>query len=447
MNKKTALFFTLVILGAGFSGCTSDNENTSTDDEEKSKISDLENRLDEYIFEINNLSKSLNESNDNVTRLTNLLANNSASTGELSNKLQENLTIIQNLRAQIIELDLKITELNIQLSGDSEDNDIPKLIVITVDVEAGNNCGIGREIQTCIYGNFGNQSAGISEMMDIGDEVGVKISFFVDVMEIYAYGNQLIQVMQDIDSRGHDVQLHFHPSMVNSTNWEIIQNSEEWNESGATKDTYMTCWDQNTADFWFNRAMEIFDEANISRPIAYRSGAYRYCDTIIQAMANNNMTQSYNYNTFSSGRQNFNAGFLHNFQWENEVYEFPITYVKDEDGGLSISSRIDESTWTIPVNETFERYYEDQSSYRVMTMILHSFSFLDRNETGQYYLKDETKLNNFRNFMDNLSNEYTIVSASELQSYIDNGSVKAEFKFPLRFIENECHRDDSTHSH
>ena len=447
MNKKTALFFTLVILGAGFSGCTSDNENTSTDDEEKSKISDLENRLDEYIFEINNLSKSLNESNDNVTRLTNLLANNSASTGELSNKLQENLTIIQNLRAQIIELDLKITELNIQLSGDSEDNDIPKLIVITVDVEAGNNCGIGREIQTCIYGSFGNQSAGISEMMDIGDEVGVKISFFVDVMEIYAYGNQLIQVMQDIDSRGHDVQLHFHPSMVNSTNWEIIQNSEEWNESGATKDTYMTCWDQNTADFWFNRAMEIFDEANISRPIAYRSGAYRYCDTIIQAMANNNMTQSYNYNTFSSGRQNFNAGFLHNFQWENEVYEFPITYVKDEDGGLSISSRIDESTWTIPVNETFERYYEDQSSYRVMTMILHSFSFLDRNETGQYYLKDETKLNNFRNFMDNLSNEYTIVSASELQSYIDNGSVKAEFKFPLRFIENECHRNDASHSH
>ena len=49
--------------------------------------------------------------------------------------------------------------------------------------------------------------------------------------------------------------------------------------------------------------------------------------------------------------------------------------------------------------------------------------------------------------MDNLSNEYTIVSASELQSYIDNGSVKAEFKFPLRFIENECHRNDASHSH
>ena len=58
-------------------------------------------------------------------------------------------------------------------------------------------------------------------------------------------------------------------------------------------------------DFWFSRAMEIFDEANVPRPIAYRGGAYRYCDTIIEAMAKHNMTQSYNYNIYSSGRQNF----------------------------------------------------------------------------------------------------------------------------------------------
>lgn len=345
-------------------------------------------------------------------------------------------------------------ELENQLLDESEDKATPKLLVITVDVEAGSNCrkttsnnSTNSEISTCMYGIFGNQSAGISEMMDIADEVGVKISFFVDVMEVYAYGDELIQVMQDIDSRGHDVQLHFHPSMINSTNWDIIQNSEEWNESGATRDTYMTCWNQNTADFWFSKAMEIFDEANITRPIAYRSGAYRYCDTIIQAMANHNMTQSYNYNMFSSGRQNFTAGYLHNFQWENEVYEFPITYVKDEDDGLRISSRIDESTWTIPVNETFDRFYENQSSTRVMTMILHSFSFLDRNESGDYYLKDQTKVNNFRDFMFNLSEEYVIISASELQTYIDDGTVTSEFTFPLRFIENECHRADTPHVH
>ena len=464
-NKSftTSLILVLLTLSASFSGCISQEEKTqeSTADSYQSQISELENQTIFYQNQVNNLSMLLLSSNNNVSILSNILLNNSDENQVLNSKLMENITHIEYLNQQIdnqleqimllqseiLSLQSTIGDLEQQIIVETIQTPPPKLLVLTVDVEAGPRCGDVDPVSTCMYGKFGNQSAGIGEMMDIADEVGVKMSFFVDVMEIYAYGNQLIQVMQDIDSRGHDVQLHFHPSMINSTNWEIIQNSNEWNESGAIKDTYMTCWDQNTADFWFNRAMEIFDEANISRPIAYRSGAYRYCDTIIQAMGNYNMTQSYNYNIFSSGRQNFTAGFLHNFQWENEVFEFPITYVKDEDGGVRISSRIDESTWTIPVNETFERYYENQSSFRVMTMILHSFSFLDKNESGQYYLKDETKLNNFKNFMHNLSEEYTIVSASELQSYIDNSSIKAEFKFPLRFIENECHRNEAAHSH
>ena len=136
----------------------------------------------------------------------------------------------------------------------------------------------------------------------------------------------------------------------------------------------------------------------------------------------------------------FTAGYLHNFQWENGVFEFPITYVEDENSQLRMSSRIDESTWSIPVNETFERYYENQSSTRVMTMILHSFSFLDHNETEGYYLEDQSKVEAFRSFMHNLSDEYTIVSASQLQDYIDNGTIEGEFKLPLRFLENECHR-------
>jgi hypothetical protein len=463
MNRQIAVVFSIIIIGASLSGCMSESDDTTEESETapESQISDLEKQTLLNQNKINELSKSINQSNENLTILSELLDNVSNNRDYLILQLQENISKIQILSTQIeqlllqnSEMELTIEELETQLQSEPEDPITPKLLVITVDVEAGSNCkkldadnATNSEITTCMYGIFGNQSAGIVEMMDIADEVGVKISFFVDVMEIYAYGDELIQVMQDIDSRGHDVQLHFHPSMINSTNWDIIQNSEEWNESGATRETYMTCWDQNTADFWFSKAMEIFDEANITRPIAYRSGAYRYCDTIIQAMANHNMTQSYNYNMFSSGRQNFTAGYLHNFQWENGVFEFPITYVKDTDGELSIYSRIDESTWSISVNDTFERYFENQSSTRVMTMILHSFSFLDKNESGQWYLKDQVKVDAFRAFMLNLSDEYTIVSSSELQVYLDDDSIEGEFKLPLRFLENECHRNEAPHSH
>ena len=82
-----------------------------------------------------------------------------------------------------------------------------------------------------------------------------------------------------------------------------------------------------------------------------------------------------------------------------------------------------------------------------MTMILHSFSFLDKNESGQWYLKDQSKVDAFRHFMLNLSDEYTIVSASELQEYLNNDSIEGEFKLPLSFLENECHRNDVSHSH
>jgi len=440
----------MLIVGSTLGGCLSGNEDSTVDSVDES----LQNQIDNLELNLDELSKSLNESNNNLVMLSEILANVSNNQDDFAFLLEENRSRNQNLSTQVADLlqqisdlQLKIQDLEQELESTVENIIIPpKLLVITVDVEAGNGCRetisneSNDEISKCMYGVFGDQRAGIGEMMDIADEVGVKISFFVDVLEVYAHGDELIQVMQYIDSRGHDVQLHFHPSMINSSSWELIENSEAWNQSKANKGIYMPCWNQDTANFWFAHAMEIFDEANITRPIAYRSGAYRYCDTIIQSMSNFNMSQSYNYNIYSAGRQNFTAGYLHNFQWSNDVFEFPITYVEDGNGQLIESSRIDESTWSIPINETFERFYGNQSSTRVMTMILHSFSFLSRNETGEFYLEDQTKVEEFRSFMHNLSDEYTIVSASQLQTYIDNGSVKGEFKLPLRLLENECHR-------
>jgi hypothetical protein len=229
--------------------------------------------------------------------------------------------------------------------------------------------------------------------------------------------------------------------MIDSTSWEEIKASEKWIESGASKETYMTCWTQETADYWISKAMEIFDLAGIDRPIAFRGGAYRYCDTVIRAMGNHGMTQSYNYNMFTS-TQNFSYGYIQNFEWENGIMELPISYVIDENGEIELSSRIDESTyeWNISINETFERFYVNQPSTRVMTMILHSFSFLSKNESNYFYLEDYSKLDHFRDFLNNFPSEFQIVSASELQVYIDQGIIASEFTLPLEYISHECHR-------
>ena len=79
---------------------------------------------------------------------------------------------------------------------------------------------------------------------------------------------------------------------------------------------------------------------------------------------------------------------------ENDIFEFPITYVQDINGDIVSSSRIDESLWSdwFNVAEVFERYYDNQSSTRVMTAILHSFSFLDKTKQVIFILKTILKL-------------------------------------------------------
>ena len=326
--------------------------------------------------------------------------------------------------------------------------EIPKLLVISVNVEAGSKCanlsseeGVSEHVSRCIWGVFGNERAGIKEMMDAADEVDIKISFFVDVLEFYSYSTEIIEVMQYIDSRGHDVQMRMYPSMVNLSSWNDILVSESWNESGAIQDNYMSCWTQETADYWFSKSMEIFDLAGIDRPIAFRAGAYRYCDTIIISMAKYGLTQSYNYNLFTS-TQNFSYGYVQNFEWENGVMEFPVSYVVNENGEIVVYSRIDESVYEQewPVSETFERFFSNQQDTRVMTMVLYSFSFLSKNESNYFYLEDYTKLDLFTQFLNSLPSEYKVVSVSELQEYIDQGIIKSEFRLPLESISNECHR-------
>ena len=274
-------------------------------------------------------------------------------------------------------------------------------------------------IDLAVYGVDGEKRAGIIEMMDVADEFGVEISFFVDVIEIYLHGDEWGEMMQLIFQRGHDVQLHFHPRLLSDSDWDRIESSPEWIESGAVRGVNANCWSQATADYFWNDAMRIFDDLEITRPIAFRGGGYRFCDTSIVAMKNTNMTQSYNYNQFSQA-QNFapERGYMDHFTWENGVMEFPISYVRWEEGGeIDVSRRIDESPVFLAnesywgQNHTLEMYFNhtspDPEIFRtqVMTFIWHSFSFLTHtggNDTWNYIVEDYSKIESFRYFLENL---------------------------------------------
>ena len=73
-------------------------------------------------------------------------------------------------------------------------------------------------------------------------------------------------------------------------------------------------------------------------------------------------------------------------------------------------------------------------------MTMYSFSLLDKNDTGYFTLSETTKLDLFGEFLNNLPNEYEVVSTKQLQDYIDSGIIKTELVLSLDNLENECPR-------
>ena len=370
---------------------------------------------------------------------------------EFCNRLAPAIDGVLEEANKAIEFDEYLNDLNEDVPPQislPESIGTPQLMVLTVNVEAGSRCAdqtidgdYKNQISRCVWGEFQDERAGISEMMDAADSSNVTLSFFVDVLGYYSYGLEIIEVLKYIDSRGHDVQMRMYPSMVNSSSWNEVMQTEEWELSGAKKENYLSCWDQETSDFWFQKSMELFDLAEIDRPIAFRAGAFRYCDSIIESLAKNNLTQSYNYNLFSQN-QNFSFGYMHNFEWSNGIHEIPVTYIVSDEGILEPYSRVDESiyeqNWN--VQETFDRFYSQDSATQVITMSMYSYSLLSKNESGFFVFENYDKLTMFENFLNNFPDDFTIVSARELQIYIDAGEIRPELVLDLNSLSNECHK-------
>jgi len=69
-----------------------------------------------------------------------------------------------------------------------------------------------------VWGRIGTKVYGIPLIMDIADSFGLKLTFFVEVLNKYFFGeNESREVCEYILKRGHDVQLHLHPNYLNFT--------------------------------------------------------------------------------------------------------------------------------------------------------------------------------------------------------------------------------------
>ena len=400
----------------------------------------LSENLDDCYDLIEQEKTALQQANDEILILQQNLDNN---INQTNNQLQQANDEILMLQQNIEDLNSQIYDIEHQLypngtiPGPGHTGD--KYIVITIDVEAQPPRQTGQHVERLIYGNFTEGRAGILEMMDAADAIGAKLSFFVDILEEYLYPGEISQVLDDINSRGHDIQLHTHPEYIPENVWQQWQQDPLWDELGVERTTASNCWNQGTAEFILGKELEILDQNNISKPVAFRGGAYRYNANLLNAMADLGINNSYNYNPIVSSQQ-FDRGKQPIFQWENGVYEIPVSYFSSSNN--QFSDRFDSNEWNdTDLSVLINEFFNEAKGDTVLVMMMHSWELLGTEEDledGKYnYVYDGTwRSEAFQQFLQNLPEDVNVITATELSEKINSGEFSPYWMFDQSQIAN-----------
>jgi len=141
-------------------------------------------------------------------------------------------------------------------------------VIVTVDTEfSSHKDDIG------IFGRIGEKEYGISKIMNILDNEGVKATFFVDVYGYRKCGKRIMKdICLNIHSKGHDVQLHTHPDWIYDKNRG-----------------YMAKYSLEEQVEIIKHGKELLEDWIGEGPIAHRAGDWGANDNTIKALEVNNI--------------------------------------------------------------------------------------------------------------------------------------------------------------
>jgi hypothetical protein len=284
-------------------------------------------------------------------------------------------------------------------------------LVITVDVEALPDRAPTDHVKRLIYGDFGDaRRAGIEEMMDAADKVGVKMTFFFDVLEETLYPGQIEGVAKRIVTRGHDLQLHTHPDKPPPSFWTDL---------GITA-KMSPLFNRADADALFAYTHRLFDRWGLARPIAFRAGGYEYSRGFIEAMPAAKISYSYNYNPRAASQRK-HLGRQAMFAWQNGVTEIPLSYTPH----FFKETRFDDNLLSDVPNmiQEIERFGRSYEADNVLVMMMHSWSFLDLQGDHRVYAGDQKRMQ-FERFLRELPAAVRVVTATQLATLFEQGTLQ-----------------------
>lgn len=220
-----------------------------------------------------------------------------------------------------------------------------------------------------IFGQVGDEHFGIPLIMDIADRYGLKVVFFVEVLNKYFFGEEETRIVCEyIQERGHEVQLHLHPNYLNFKH-KIHNNL-------AYKDNLFT-YDFDQQFELLNLGRQLLEKYGVKNVTAFRAGNYGINRIALEALKRAGFKFDSSYNlTFLKRIHGFKDLVINDATridgiWElpitNFIQTFPARQFKPLDlNGINSDEMIRTLKWA-----------GDSGKKKFVTIILHSFSFLE----------------------------------------------------------------------
>ena len=252
--------------------------------------------------------------------------------------------------------------------------------MLTVDVEALPKRAQEGHIDRLMYGYLDGKSYGIGKMMDIADNHGVQMTFFLDFASEAIYGDKLLDVCRYIDGRNHDVQLHLHPELLPS---------EWWEKRGLATPQHPYQLDDKQSNACIEYIVSLYVKALKRQPIAFRGGGFHITPEIINALGNYEILIDASYTTTNYKLLSDGAYVMlppqHNFYWQNGVLELPITVNKwhheksqvlDFNGSMLPFSYDDFDSCAAIYVQCLKDYWSAYGEDAITSLVMHSWSLM-----------------------------------------------------------------------
>ena len=248
-------------------------------------------------------------------------------------------------------------------------------VFFTVDTETSMNgawADPGRRplpLEIPIYGNTGSKSYGIPLIMDILEAHGFRGTFFTEVLCSHVVGADAVgEVFSYIRKRGHDTQLHLHPTY--------------WHYRGyldgrpPREEDLMFQLPADEQEELFSMGAKLFTEFDGKPPRAYRAGCYGASEQTLEVLSRHGIEIDSSYNlSYLDQSCGFQYRPLNGPRLFGRIQEYPVTNfrVQHQNGYKPIeicAVSVAEILMTIDALRDL--------GCRDVVVSLHSFSFMKR---------------------------------------------------------------------